>query len=289
MEGEGRGLSFVGVKFPLGTRQDMRRRDERLFQMEAARVSTVGRQANVTASLTFFGVATGYTLSPFARPNTENASARSNSGGRTAPCPHSRRQKQAMMEDVISAESPEVASGQAMPELLMEFSPVEEALRKLESSVAMYEGFVFENRVLGRLHLVSFYVGLDYERRLSFEDFLAISESATRSGIPDEVRVDGMDSLLQADAVFLGRDDEGREVYVAVEVAVRGGPNELRKSRRTATYLSRATGARALPVIVSARLDDGIAGDVVDSETLGDGRRVEPEDSVLWVEMPQPR
>lgn len=171
----------------------------------------------------------------------------------------------------------------------MEFSPVEEALRKLESSVAMYEGFVFENRVLGRLHLVSFYVGLDYERRLSFEDFLAISESATRSGIPDEVRVDGMDSLLQADAVFLGRDDEGREVYVAVEVAVRGGPNELRKSRRTATYLSRATGARALPVIVSARLDDGIAGDVVDSETLGDGRRVEPEDSVLWVEMPQPR
>ena len=42
---------------------------------------------NVTASLTFFRVATGYTLSPFARPNTETASARSNSGGRTRAVP----------------------------------------------------------------------------------------------------------------------------------------------------------------------------------------------------------
>ena len=268
MEGKGRGLSFVGVKFPFGTRQDMRRRDERFFQMEVARVSIVGRQARVTASLAFFRVATGYTLSPFARLNTETASARSNSSGRRTRVVSSQLPTEVSYDgDVISAESPEVAAGQAVPELLMEFSPVEEVLRKLESTVAMYEGFVFENRVLERLHLVSFYVGLDYERRLSFEDFLTISESATRSGIPGDVRVDGMDSLLQADAVFLGRDDEGREVYVAVE----GGPNELRKSRRTATYLSRATGAGALTVIVSARRNDGIAGDVVDSETLGDG------------------
>ena len=112
---------------------------------------------------------------------------------------------------------------------------------------------------------------------------IEISESATRSGIAVD-----MESLIKLDAALLGKDREGREAYAALAIAVRGGPEGMRRSRRAAAYLARSTGARALPVMVSARIDDSIADEVVDSVTLEPERRGLPEDKVIWVKTTMP-
>ena len=152
-------------------------------------------------------------------------------------------------------------------------------LSRLEKDMALFHASVYERYVDRKKHFIAHCAGLEDGRRVPFRRLLKISESATRSGIADDMR-----SLVDVDAVLLGRDHDGHDAYAALTIAVRGGPRDTGRSRRAAEYLSRATGARALPVLVSARIHESIAGEVVESETLGPERRA-PEDKVIWVRM----
>lgn len=152
-------------------------------------------------------------------------------------------------------------------------------LSRLESDMALFYTSVYERYVDRKQTFVAYCAGLEDTRKVPFRRLLKISESATRNGIADDMR-----SLVDVDAVLLGRGHDGRDAYAALTIAVRGGPRETRRSHRAAEYLSRTTGARALPVLVSARIHESIAGEVVESETLGPERRA-PEDKVIWVRM----
>lgn len=177
------------------------------------------------------------------------------------------------------AEEPSCGTKDEFGGMLDELRGQNAALRSLEDDMALVDASIYQGYAHRKKHYIAYCAGLDYDRRLPFRRLRNIAESAARNGIADDMR-----SLVDVDAVLLGRGHDGRDAYAALTIAVRGGPRETGRSRRAAEYLSRATGARALPVLVSARIHESVADEVVDSETLGPERRA-PEDKVIWVRM----
>jgi predicted RecB family endonuclease len=122
----------------------------------------------------------------------------------------------------------------------------------LKTDVARLKGSDYEQqaRVKGAAYLGT--AGFRRARLLATEDLAELCEDALDADriTPEEVR-----DVLAADVVFSARWD-GEVVHVVGEVAGRVHVDDVERAERRAGTLSKATGVRAMPMVLGASVDD---------------------------------
>jgi len=144
------------------------------------------------------------------------------------------------------------ATEQRLEELAVAQRDTEQTVRALVRDVAGVKGESLERRY--RERAASYFQRI--LRRIRIVDHqqlgLLLDDAVDSSRLTPEERAD----LLEADVVLMGLLD-GQEVYLVAEVSGIVMAHDVRRARRRAAILEKATGQRAIPAVAGERvLDD---------------------------------
>jgi hypothetical protein len=132
---------------------------------------------------------------------------------------------------------------------------LERRMERVEGSVGDLKGVVLEIRYYNRA-FAYFARMVRRAHALSGDELHALLEPAIDQGMLSE---EGADDVVQANMVVRGRQrDDGREVYLVVEVSWGVGTGDVERAVRRASLLAQ-TGVQTLPVVAGEHITDEAA------------------------------
>ena len=120
---------------------------------------------------------------------------------------------------------------------------VESSQQRMETALGILLGSHARDRALGQSRLMVRSLGFRELRRLTSDDLFDLVESADTSSLP----ANDVDSFLRADLVVEAQDN-GEEVYIAVEISYTVDSSDTDRAARNAEWLRRFTGRPAYAV-----------------------------------------
>ncbi len=134
------------------------------------------------------------------------------------------------------------------------FEDVDRQFVDLRTQVGRLNGWMAATTALEEAPLIIYEMGYRYRRLLSRVDLIDMVRDGDVSGID---RGD-LDSFMRADAVIEATDQEGRSIWVALEISFTAHRRDSDRAIRNAEFLTRFTGERALAAVASVLLSEEV-------------------------------